>query len=172
MRLIPTLSVAAIAFLAAACDDDRTAALPAAPLGVAANEVSAYVAVSNANPAPGSDVTVWVRARRGSAMGPVGSFTLRVSYDSTRIRFKDAGRSQFGMVMANSGASGLLVVAGASAQGFTDDELLAATFTATSSGALAGLALEVTELNSATFEDQKPSLRVARGLYGGEQIRK
>ncbi|HEU4995392.1 MAG TPA: hypothetical protein VFT29_11265 [Gemmatimonadaceae bacterium] len=176
MRLNPRLSAAAIAavtLMAVACDeDDHTAALPAAPIGVAANEVSAYVAVSSANPAPGSDVTVWVRARRGSAMGPVGSYTLRLTYDSTRMRFKESGRSQHGMVMANSATAGLLVVAGASAEGFADDELLAATFTSTSTGALTGLTLDVTELNSATFQDQKAGLRVARGLYSGEQAKK
>ena len=164
MRFATALPLAALV-VAAACDDTRPEQLPTAPLSVASDAVSAYVAVSNANPAIGSEVTVFVRARRGSAVGPIGSFTIRLAYDSTRLRFKDAARSEFGMVMANGANAGLLVAAGASATGFTNDELLSATFVATSANALTPLNLTVSELNSVTFTDQTSSLRVARGLY-------
>ena len=165
MRFATSISLVALAAAAIACDDDRPQLLPTAPLGVAPDAVSAYLAVSNANPAVGSEVTVFVRARRGSAVGPIGSFTIRLAYDSTRLQFKDAARSEHGMVMANGANAGLLVAAGASATGFTTDDLVAATFVARATSALTPLELTVTELNSVTFTDQKSSVRVARGLY-------
>jgi hypothetical protein len=166
MRIVQTLSLVAIV-AAAACDDDQPQLLPTAPLGVASNEVSAFIAVSNPNPAAGSEVTVWVRALRGTAVGPIGSFTIRLAYDSTRLQFKEAGRSAQGMVMANGANAGVVVAAGASAEGFKDDELLATTFVVTGAAAnvLSTLALTVNELNSVTFADQTSALRVERGLY-------
>lgn len=172
MRLVSTFSLVALLAAASACDDDRPQLLPVAPMEVAADAVSAYVAVSDANPAPGSDVTVFVRARRGSAVAPIGSYTLRLAYDSTRLHFKDAGRSAHGMVLANGAMAGVVVAAGASAEGFTDDELLAANFTVTSASALKALELNVSELNSVAFEDKKSSMRVERGLYRDASPRK
>jgi len=150
----------------AACDDERQQSqMPTAPMSVASDAVSAFVVVSNPNPAIGSEVTVWVRALRGSAMGPIGSYTIRLAYDSTRLQFKEAARSAEGMVMANGANRGLVIAAGASAEGFKSDELLASTFVVTSASALSTLELTVTELNSVTFADQKSAVRVERGLY-------
>jgi len=155
--------------LATVACEDRNRDLPTMPTRVAPNQISAYMSVSNANPAVGSDLTVWVRARRGSAIAPIGSFTLRVSYDSTRLHFRDAARSAQGMVMANGAKAGIVVAAGASADGFKNDELLAATFTVKSSGALTGLALNVSELNSVAFADQKGAMRVERRVYRAQK---
>jgi len=165
MRLASRFPLVALLAVAASCDDDRPQLLPVAPMSVASDAISAYVAVSNANPTPGTEVTVFVRARRGSAVAPIGSFTLRLAYDSTRLRFKDAGRSDHGMVLTNAARAGVVVAAGASAEGFTDDELLSATFTVSSANALAALQLSVSELNSVKFEDKNASTRVEHGLY-------
>lgn len=167
MRLAHTLPCLALLALTAACDDDQPLPLPTAPLSVAPDAISAFIAVSNPNPAVGTDVTVWVRALRGSAVGPIGSFTIRLAYDATRLRFKEAGRSEQGMVMANGANAGLIIAAGASAEGFKNDELVSATFAVTGANAVAGLELTVNELNSVTFADQTSALRVARGLYRG-----
>ena len=163
MRFASVLS--ATMLLATVACEDRNRDLPTAPTRVAPNQISAYLVASNSNPGVGSTVTVWVRARRGSAIAPIGSFTLRVSYDSTRLRFKDASRSTQGMVMANGAKAGVLVVAGASADGFKNDELLAASFTVKGAGALTGLALNVSELNSVAFADQKSAMRIERKVY-------
>ena len=96
----------AVLTAASACDDNKTQPLPTAPMNVAPNAVSAYIAASSTNPATGSDVTVWVKARRGSAVGPIGSFTIRLAFDSTRLRYVDVARSTFGMVMANPAKAG------------------------------------------------------------------
>jgi hypothetical protein len=163
MRFTTVLSAAML--LATVACEDRNRDLPTAPTRVAPNQISAYLVASNSTPAVGTDITVWVRARRGSAIAPIGSFTLRVSYDSTRLRFKQSGRSTQGMVMANGAKAGVLVAAGASADGFKNDELLAVTFNVKASGALTGLALSVSELNSIAFADQKSAMRVERRVY-------
>ena len=162
-------SVALLAALTAACADDKPQQLPTAPLGVASDAVSAFIAVSNPSPVVGTRVTIWVRAQRGSAVGPIGSFTIRLAYDSTRLRFVEAARSPAGMVMTNSAKAGLLMAAGAAAEGFGDDLLLNTTFDVTGSDALKTLKLNVTELNTVGFEDQKSHTSVARGLYRGSK---
>ena len=106
MRFASLLS--ATMLLATVACEDRNRDLPTMPTRVAPNQISAYMAVSNSNPAVGTDLTVWVRARRGSAIAPIGSFTLRVSYDSTRLHFRDAARSAQGMVMANGAKAGIV----------------------------------------------------------------
>ena len=165
MRLAHLLPCVVLLAATAGCDDDQPTTLPTAPMSVASDAVSAFVAVSNPNPAVGSDVTIWVRALRGTAVGPIGSFTIRLAYDATRLQFKEAGRSEQGMVMANGANAGLVIGAGASAEGFRNDELLSATFTVTAANALAALQLTVNELNSVGFADQTSALRVERGLY-------
>lgn len=165
MRVLTRLTLfTAATLLLTACSDERKP-LPFAPVDVAPTEISAYIAVSNATPAPGEAVTVTVRARRGSAVGPIGSFTLRLDYDATRLRFVEAARAERGMVMANGTAAGVVRAAGASAEGFADDQLLSASFEVLEGSALATLALTVSELNSVKFEDHRASTRVAKGLY-------
>ena len=160
-RLVLLTSVVMVA----ACDDER-ASLPAAPAEVAPNAVAAYLAVSSATPAAGERVAVSVRARRGSAVGPIGSFTVRISYDTTRLRYVESARAARGMVMANGALRGVVKGAGASAEGFTDDELLTSTFLVLAGGdALASLALDVPELNSVEFEDQRAAMRVEKRLF-------
>ncbi|HMC57190.1 MAG TPA: hypothetical protein VKH19_18570 [Gemmatimonadaceae bacterium] len=169
---MPVLTrIRALALLAAmtavsACSDDKKAVqLPTAPMVVAPTAVSAYLAVSNANPGVGSSVTVWVKARRGSAVGPIGSFTIRLAFDSTRLRFVESGQSAHGMVMANPAKNGIVLAAGASAEGFANDELLAAKFNVLGANALGSLTLNVTELNTVGFQDQRANTSIARGLY-------
>ena len=160
-------TLAALALVAAACADNTKASnqMPTAPMGVAPGSVSAYVAVSNPNPAIGSRVTVSVRARRGTSVGPIGSFTIRLAYDSTKLRFVESARSAQGMVMANGERRGVVLAAGAAAEGFGDDVLLSSTFDVLGSGALKTLELGVTELNSVAFKDQRAYLNVERALY-------
>jgi hypothetical protein len=160
-------TIATAAVLLTACDDDR-APLPAAP-EVTPNAVSAYLAVSNATPAAGERVTVSIRARRGAAVGPIGSFTVRLSYDTTRLQYVESARGARGMVLANGSVRGVVKGAGAAPEGFGDDELLTSTFLVLVGGnALTSLALDVPELNSVKFEDQRANLRVERKLYRDE----
>jgi hypothetical protein len=165
MNVLSRLSLIAVVAVSAACDDDRANQLPTAPVSVAPDALSAYVSVSNPNAKVGDHVTVTVRALRGSAVGPIGSFTVRLAYDSTRLSFREAGRNAQGMVMTNAANRGVVVAAGASAEGFGSDELVSATFDVTATGALASLALTVSELNSLAFENQMSRMKVMKGIY-------
>ena len=158
------LSLVAVLASSAACDDERKP-IPTAPISVADDALSAYVVVSNPNAPVGSDVIVSVRALRGKLVGPIGSFTIRLAYDSLGLRFVNSANNAQGMVLANAATRGVVIAAGASAEGFKNDELLSATFTVAASGALKSLALSVTELNSLKFEDQRANMTVMRGIY-------
>lgn len=163
MRALSRLSV--LALLAATACDDRRDAVPTVPLEISPDGLSAYIVVSNPDAGVGSEVTVTVRSLRGRNVGPIGSYTVRVAYDSLGLAFGKAAPSSEGMVMANAAQRGLVVAAGASADGFKSDDLLSATFTVTKSGGLKSLALTVTELNSLKFEDQRANLQIMRGIY-------
>jgi hypothetical protein len=167
MSALRLSTLAALALATVACTDNTksTNQLPTAPMGVAPGSVSAVVAGCNPNPALGARVVVWVRARRGTSVGPIGSFTIRLAYDSTKLHFQDAARSAQGMVMANGERAGVVLAAGAAAEGFTDDVLLVSTFEVVGSNALKSLELGVTELNSVAFKDQRAYLNVERALY-------
>ena len=172
MRHSYRIALATLPLLVAAGCADRQNALPAALEDVAPTGLSAYLAVSDAAPPPGSRFTVAVRTKRGAAVGPVGSFTLRLMFDTTRMRFVEAARSDVGMVMSNGATPGVLVAAGASSNGFTNDELLFATFDALGHDATATLALSVSELNSVSFENQRSRLVLSRTVVRDNRIRK
>lgn len=165
MNILSRLSIVALLAGTAACDDERPNLLPTAPLEVAPGTLSAYVTVSNPRAAIGDQVTVTVRARRAADVGPIGSFTVRLAYDSTGLAFREAGRSARGMVMTNGTARGVLVAAGASSDGFGDDELVSASFQVTGAGALTSLVLTVSELNSLEFQNQMARTNVLKGVY-------
>ena len=164
MKATLRVSLAAIALASLACSDNATR-MPTSPVGVLPNQLSAYVTVSNPTPRVGDQVTVAVRALRGSAVGPIGSFTIRLSYDSVGLTFVQADRSANGMVMTNSRVPGVLTAAGASAKGFIDDQLVSATFRVNAPTALTSLTLTVKELNGSGFEDRRADTRVERQLY-------
>ena len=165
MRTLARLSLLAVIAATAACDDERRDSTPTVPLTIAPDAMSAYVVVSNPKAPVGSQVEVGIRSLRGRNVGPIGSFTIRLSYDSTGLTFVKSAPSTRGMVMANGAQRGTMVAAGASAEGFADDELVNATFTVTSAEGLRSLVLAVSEINSLKFEDQTAKLQVMKGVY-------
>ena len=165
MRALTRLSLIAALAAVAGCDDDRRTGVPTMPLEIGPDAMSAYVVVSNPDAPAGTEVQVSVRALRGRNVGPIGSFTIRLAYDSLGLSYVKSATSTHGMVMANGANHGLLVAAGASAGGFKDDELLSATFRVSATAGLKSLALTVNELNSLTFEDQTKLMSVMKGIY-------
>ena len=158
------LALAAAASLA--CNDDRRPdAMPTAPAAVSADAMSAFITVSDPKPNIGDRVTVTVRALRGATVGKIGSYTLALNYGAGQLRFIEAKRSAYGMVLANGANAGVLKAAGASAEGFADDQLLSAVFEVVSLNAVQTLQLAVSELNSVEFQDQRAQMHVERALY-------
>lgn len=164
MRVPIHVSLIAVLAVLAGCDDDR-AGVPTMPLEIAPDAMSAYIVVSDPGAPVGTDVQVSVRALRGGNVAPIGSFTIRLGYDSLGLAYLRSAQSTQGMVMANGGQRGLLVAAGAAAEGFKNDELLTATFRVSAAGGLKSLVLAVNELNSLRFEDQTSLVSVMRGIY-------
>ena len=162
-----TIAVAAAALTLAACSDDdrKSYEIPSAPGNLPADALSAFLTLSNTNAGPGDEVTVTVRALRGTAVGAIGSFTLKLDYDSTRLRFIESAPSSHGMVLTNATTAGTMIAAGASAAGFSDDQLVTAKFRVLGHRATQSLQLTVSELNSIAFQDQRAAMRVDRGLY-------
>ena len=165
MRAFSRFSFVALLTLAAACNDERRDATPTAPIEISPDGLSAYIVVSNPGAPIDTEVTVTVRSLRGRNVGPIGSYTIRLGYDSLGLAFGKAASSSEGMVLANAAKKGVVVAAGASADGFKSDDLLSTTFTVTKSGGLKSLSLSVTELNSLKFEDQRANLSIMRGIY-------
>lgn len=165
MRTALALALA-VAAASVACDDDRRSdVMPSAPAVLGPDAMSAFITVSDPKPGVGERVTVTVRAVRGSSVGKIGSFTLALNYDASQLRFIESGRSAYGMVLANGAEAGTLKAAGASAEGFADDQLLTAVFEVAAPNAMQTLQLTITEMNSAAFQDQRAQMRVERALY-------
>lgn len=165
MRALTRLSLIAVLAAVAGCDDDRRIGVPTMPLEIGPDAMSAYIVVSNPNAPVGTEVQISVRALRGRNVGPIGSFTIRLGYDSLGLAFIRSAESAQGLVMANGAQRGLLIAAGASAEGFRNDELLNATFRVAGAGGLESLTLTVNELNSLKFEDQTTLISVMKGIY-------
>jgi hypothetical protein len=122
----------------------------------------AYLVVWPPRPAVGDTVAVFVKARTGGAVGPIGSFTLELGYDAARLRFADAPPLEQGLRVHNPALAGTVRVAGAASEGFQGDLLFGARFVATASDAAAGLRLVVEELSaSSSVQDLVPGLRVS-----------
>ena len=165
MRALSRFSLLAVLAVAAGCDDERRNGVPTMPLEIGPDAMSAYVVVSNPDAPVGSEVQVSVRALRGRNVGPIGSFTIRLGYDSLGVAYVSSGQSSEGLVLANGTQRGLLVAAGASAEGFKTDELLRATFKVSAAAGLKSLTLTVNELNSLEFEHQRSMISVMKGIY-------
>ena len=126
--------------------------------------VTAYLSLSVLQPRAGDRVTVGLNAVRGGAAEPIGSFTMRVTYDTTGLRFVASDQSAEGMVLANA-AHGVVTVAGASGSGFRESDLAALTMVVIDPDALRSLALEVVEMNAASFADQRAGTVVDHQLH-------
>src|SRR5687768_3860542 len=103
MRALTRLSLLAAL---AGCDDDRRSGVPTMPLEIAPDAMSAYVVVSNPDAPAGTEVQVSVRALRGRNVGPIGSFTIRLGYDSLGLSYVKSATNAQGMVMANGANRG------------------------------------------------------------------
>lgn len=165
MRASSCLALVAVLAATAACDDERRGGIPLAPMEIGPDAMSAYVVVSNPDATVGSPVDITVRALRGKNVGAIGSFTLRLNYDTLGLAYLKTATNPQGMVMANPAQRGAVIAAGASAEGFASDDLVTSTFTVTSAKGLRSLELVVSELNSLAFEDQRAKLRVMKGVF-------
>jgi hypothetical protein len=160
--------------LAAGCDrrdrlaaPDSTAAKPAPP---AAPERAAYLSVSELAPAAGSNVIVAGTVTVGSDLS-VGSFRVRVAYDTAMLRFVEE-IVEPGMMRVVNPRPGEVIVVGASSGSSTDGRLFTLRFRVSDPAGLNSLVLHVDELNDASFQDQRQSvIRASRLVHDSSLAR-
>lgn len=151
-------------FTAGACAEySPTPPLPQEPLAPTEG-ATAWLAVPSGVFHAGDHVAVRVNAARARNVSAIGSFTLKVSYDTAGLRFVGTDASAGGMVLAHS-ANGTVTLAGASGSGFTAVTLGTLTMEVVNPAAIESLALRVEELNTTTFRDQSTRTGVERRVY-------
>jgi hypothetical protein len=163
-----TLTAALV--LAVGCSEfmrPRATAVPvASPPTPSATGFAVYLTLSDNSPRPGDRILVTARVDRGKDAPPVGSFLLRVTYDSTHLHVLEPQGSAEGLVVINP-INGAIAAAGASATGFTKGELFHFTLDVDDPAALNSLASEVKQLVSLKFADSRSNLIVAKELVRG-----
>jgi hypothetical protein len=148
------IRLAAVLFAgAAACTEPRTMARGLAP----APELDAHLAWSDSSAAVGSMVTATVQLS-GSAASTIASFTARVSFDSTALRFVDETPIADGATRVSNPRPGLLRVAGVSLEGFANTPLYTVRFTVLRRDALATAHVSFDELHTAARTDARVML--------------
>jgi hypothetical protein len=147
---------------AAACSD-RDAASLAGPVTPEKGQV-AFLQVSSKTPNPGERIEVSINALRAANESKIGSYTFRVSFDTTALRFVEAGKETDGMVMANR-VSNAILVAGASGSGFTASHLATLRFDVVDPRAIETLSLAVVDLTATDFASQARTTVVDSRFY-------
>lgn len=133
---------------------------PAAPESGA----TAWLAVPSGTLKPGDHVTMQLNAARARNVNAIGSFTLKVAYDTTGLRYLSSSGAAGGMVVSNA-AKGTVTIAGASGSGFTAVTLGTITMEVVNPLAIESLGLRVEELNTTSFGDQSARTSVERHVY-------
>lgn len=148
------VGLAAAALFSIACSEANRA--------IVDNPVPTIVAalvVSDAAPAPGASLVVTVQAR--ATDGAVGSYTAKLSYDSTALRYDgEVSIADQGLRVSNP-IQGLLRFAGAAPLGFVDGRLASYRFVVLRANSVRTLSLVVDEMHMISRLDAKPALTMA-----------
>ena len=136
------------------CTEQATTKAPGTPEPT----MDASLSVSNPSPEPGSTVDVF--AQIGTATpGLIGSFTARIRYDSTALRYQEEIPIADGTMRATNAASGLVRFAGAATAGVPAGRLAGYRFLVLRSGAVRTMQLVVDEIHTVTRADGASLLR-------------
>jgi hypothetical protein len=153
--------------LAAGCDRrDRLAAPDSAGAkpGPVAPERTAYLSVSELAPMLGANVVVAGTVTVGNDLS-VGSFRVRVAYDTAMLRFVEE-IAEPGMMRVVNPRPGEVIVAGASSGSSTDGRLFTLRFRVDDPAGVNSLVLYIDELNDASFLDQRQTvIRASRLVH-------
>jgi hypothetical protein len=164
-----TVALSLFAALAGCDTTPVTAPVPdaAVPMAEAAR---AYLTLPATTPAAGQQVAVRLNARRLPGSDALGSFTVRIAFDTAGLRFLASEPSRDGMVLAQA-ANGVVTLAGASSAGFASEELAGVTLQVVDPAALQHLILEIIELTTTRFHEQRASTVVDQRLYRRPVVR-
>lgn len=148
---------------AIACTEPRDSATPSP---TPAPALEARVELSDSVPRAGDVITVSIRLS-GSLRDRVASFTSRVAYDTTGLRFLDEIALTDGATRVSNPLPGLLRTAGLSVRGFGDAPLGAFHFQVLRASSLASLRLSMDELHEIDRTDASRTLTIGGARVGG-----
>jgi hypothetical protein len=145
-----TVSVVAIA----SCTEPNRKPVASA---TASPVLEARLDLSDSTPRAQSEIDVRVQLR-GEQSGKVASFTARLPYDTTALRFVGEATISDGATRIANPQPGLLRIAGIAPQGFKDGLLYVVRFSVVRPEALSSLRLLVDEMHSTGRADVSPAL--------------
>ena len=142
---------------ASACTEPRARQAAADP----SPELEARLELSDASPRSGSELIVHVKLN-GKTAGRVASFTERLSYDTTSLRYLGDAALEDGATRITNPTPGLIRSAGLRAAGFGDGSLIAYRFLVVDPSGVGRLRLTIDELHEQTHADAASAVRVRR----------
>jgi hypothetical protein len=160
------LRLALLIVVAAACDRrDRLAApdtsgIPTSPV---APDGSAYLTVSDLTPPVGASIVVAGTLRVGDSLS-LGSYRVRLGFDSTRLHFLEDVTNPDMLRVVNPRADEVVIV-GASTKASADGRLFALRFRVDDPAGVNSLVLRIDELNDGEFRNRKDLVMSASTLF-------
>lgn len=153
-RHLPAVLAAAV-LVSIACSEANRASIVENPVPA----VEAALVVSDSAPAVGATLVVSVQAI--ATDGVVGSYTARISYDSTALRYDGEVATGDRGLRANNPTPGLLRFAGAAPTGFAGGRLASYSFVVLRANSVRTLSLVVDEMHMISRFDAKADLKLA-----------
>jgi hypothetical protein len=150
-----TRALLVIAFLGLGCSESYRTIMVQSPVPT----IEAVLIVSDLSPSIGGSLVVSVQAI--ATGGTVGSYTARINYDSTALRFDGEAQMNDQALRATNPATGQVRFAGASPAGFRDGRLASYKFVVLRANAARTLSLGIDEIHMVTRTDAKSNLTVA-----------
>lgn len=158
-------SLLVLVALLAGCESRDRLAQPDTPRGrptPAVPEQSAYLSVSDLSPAAGGSIVVAGTVGAGGGL-TLGSFRVRIGYDSTKLHFIDELPASGIMRVVNPTVGDIVVVGAASGQS-VDSTLFVLRFRVDDPAGINSLVLRIDELNDGQFKDRKETITRASSL--------
>ena len=157
-----TLTLVLTLIVVSGCDRRERFASPdsaSAPQTPTVPARAAYLSVSEASPAPGAAVVVAATLRVSDSLS-LGSFRVRLGYDSTKLRFIEEVPVGEMMRVVNP-LEGDVVVVGATSSPSRDGRLFTFRLRVVDPAGINSLVLRIDELNDIAFNDQRATVRNA-----------
>lgn len=148
-------ALVATALLSVACSEPYRSTVVQNPVPA----VEAALVLSDSAPSVGGALLVSVQAIANQ--GTVGSYTARINYDPTVLRFDGEITLNDEGLRASNASPGLVRFAGAAATGFTDGRLASYRFAVLRPNSARTLSLVVDEMHMIDRLDAKTTLTVA-----------
>lgn len=163
MILIPDIKRQVVVALAAviglaSCTEPRISPRAAMPTPI----LEASLELSDSLPRAGSQVIVSVRLR-GENAARVASFTGRVSYDTTGLRYVDELSLADGATRVSNPTPGAVRLAALQATGFASGTIARYRFEVVDPRAVQGMRLQIDELHQLDHADASRSVQIVRG---------